>query len=105
VAGCCEYGDEPSGSGATELVSYVFNWIMEWVIVVVVVVVVVVVEVAVVIYLTTRFQTFWSNSVEWNGHNKWWILKNVEAVVAYFLELYRHLLEGTEQDHKKSQTV
>jgi hypothetical protein len=21
VAGCCEYGDEPSGSGATELVS------------------------------------------------------------------------------------
>jgi hypothetical protein len=22
VAGCCEYGDEPSGSGATELVSY-----------------------------------------------------------------------------------
>jgi hypothetical protein len=24
VAGSCEYGDEPSGSGATELVSYVF---------------------------------------------------------------------------------
>jgi hypothetical protein len=23
VAGCCEYGDEPSGSGATELVSLV----------------------------------------------------------------------------------
>jgi hypothetical protein len=23
VAGSCEYGDEPSGSGATELVSYV----------------------------------------------------------------------------------
>jgi hypothetical protein len=22
VAGCCECGDEPSGSGATELVSY-----------------------------------------------------------------------------------
>jgi hypothetical protein len=22
VAGCCEYGDEPSGSGATELVSF-----------------------------------------------------------------------------------
>jgi hypothetical protein len=22
MAGCCEYGDEPSGSGATELVSY-----------------------------------------------------------------------------------
>jgi hypothetical protein len=22
VAGCCKYGDEPSGSGATELVSY-----------------------------------------------------------------------------------
>jgi hypothetical protein len=23
VAGCCEYGDEPSGSGATELVKEV----------------------------------------------------------------------------------
>jgi hypothetical protein len=23
VAGCCEYGDEPSGCGATELVSFV----------------------------------------------------------------------------------
>jgi hypothetical protein len=22
MAGCCEYGDEPSGFGATELVSY-----------------------------------------------------------------------------------
>jgi hypothetical protein len=25
VAGCCEYGDEPSGSVATELVSYAKN--------------------------------------------------------------------------------
>jgi hypothetical protein len=25
VAGCCECGDEPSGSCATELVSYKFN--------------------------------------------------------------------------------
>jgi hypothetical protein len=23
VVGCCEYGDEPSGSGATELVSWI----------------------------------------------------------------------------------
>jgi hypothetical protein len=25
VAGSCEYGDEPSGSGATELASYLFH--------------------------------------------------------------------------------
>jgi hypothetical protein len=25
VAGSCEYGDEPAGSGATELVSYAFR--------------------------------------------------------------------------------
>jgi hypothetical protein len=25
VAGCCEYGDEPSGSGATDLVSYNYD--------------------------------------------------------------------------------
>jgi hypothetical protein len=28
VAGSCEYGDEPSGSGATDLVSYNCNSIM-----------------------------------------------------------------------------
>jgi hypothetical protein len=28
VAGCCECGDEPSGSGATELVSYKSKCIM-----------------------------------------------------------------------------
>jgi hypothetical protein len=27
VAGCCECGDEPSGSCATELVSYVFTFV------------------------------------------------------------------------------
>jgi hypothetical protein len=26
VAGFCEYGDEPSGSGATELVKLIMNW-------------------------------------------------------------------------------
>jgi hypothetical protein len=33
VAGSCEYGDEPSGSGATELVSYYYvacNIIPSW---------------------------------------------------------------------------
>jgi hypothetical protein len=31
VAGCCEYGDEPSGSGATELVGSVnVNRIFDW---------------------------------------------------------------------------
>jgi hypothetical protein len=27
LAGYCERGDEPSGSGATELVSYLVNWL------------------------------------------------------------------------------
>jgi hypothetical protein len=29
VAGCCEYGDEPSGSGATELVNNLEEKIQE----------------------------------------------------------------------------
>jgi hypothetical protein len=28
VAGSCEYGDEPSGSGGTKLVSYVCSGVM-----------------------------------------------------------------------------
>jgi hypothetical protein len=27
VAGCCEYGDEPSGSGTTDLVSYLDHYL------------------------------------------------------------------------------
>jgi hypothetical protein len=30
VAGCCECGDEPSGSCATELVSYLFACTLVW---------------------------------------------------------------------------
>jgi hypothetical protein len=30
VAGCCEYGDEPSGSGATELVSWLVRYVHRW---------------------------------------------------------------------------
>jgi hypothetical protein len=29
VASCCEYGDEPSGSGATELLSYAIGHYLE----------------------------------------------------------------------------
>jgi hypothetical protein len=29
VAGCCEYGDEPSSSGATELVSQVVRSVLK----------------------------------------------------------------------------
>jgi hypothetical protein len=28
VAGSCEYGDEPSGSGATELVTYLLTYLV-----------------------------------------------------------------------------
>jgi hypothetical protein len=30
VAGCCEYGDEPSGSGATELVKQYLKWLINF---------------------------------------------------------------------------
>jgi hypothetical protein len=30
VAGCCEYDDEPSGSGATELVGWLVVWSVGW---------------------------------------------------------------------------
>jgi hypothetical protein len=30
VASCCEYGDEPSSSSDTELVSYVVIWLVDW---------------------------------------------------------------------------
>jgi hypothetical protein len=28
VTGCCEYGDEPSGSGAMELVRLLVSWLV-----------------------------------------------------------------------------
>jgi hypothetical protein len=79
VAGCCEYGDEPAGSGATELVSGLFN------------------------DAVTTSQCIASNHTIFMNDKSESMSK--ESLVAYFKILSQHLRGGTEEEQRKSRPL